>query len=64
MQIDTRYFLDDDRSLTRAPLGEADSAPPLQDFLGGSKTAADIDRNLSVPSPASIWRLPPNFLAP
>ena len=30
---------------------------PLPDFLDGSKTAADIDTKLSIPSPASIWRL-------
>ena len=31
---------------------------PLPDFLDSSKTAADIETKLSVPSPASIWRLP------
>ena len=39
--------------LTRAPLGGANIAP-LPDFLDSSKTAADIDAKLSVPSPASI----------
>ena len=41
--------------------GRAKNAPPLLTFLDRSKTAADIDAKLSVPFPASIWRLPPKF---
>ena len=47
------------RFLTRAPLrsgGGADS-PPVG-FLDSSKTAADIDTDMSVLSSASIWHLP------
>ena len=45
------------------PAGGADSAlpPPLAGFRDSSKTAADIDTKLSVPSPASVWRLPSKF---
>ena len=35
--------------------------PPLPTFHDRSKTAADIDAKLLVPSSASIWRLPPKF---
>ena len=34
--------------------GEANIAPSLPDFPDSSKTAADIDVKLLVPSPASI----------
>ena len=40
--------------LTRAPLGGGANITPLPDFLDSSKTAADVDAKLSVPSPASI----------
>ena len=42
------------RCLTRAPLGGAESAPPLLNFLNNSKTIADIDTKFCVPHPTSI----------
>ena len=41
--------------------GGRKTPPPPLTFLDRSKTAADIDAKLSVPFPASIWRLPPKF---
>ena len=43
------------------PTGGRFCPPPLLDFLDSSKTAADIDVELSLPLPASILRLPPKF---
>ena len=39
----------------------AGSAHPTPEFLDSSKTVADIDIKLSVPSPATSWRLPAKF---
>ena len=47
--------------LAHAPLGGGANIAPLPDFFDSSKTAADIDAKLSVPSPASIWRRPLKF---
>ena len=49
-----------DRHVSTRPArgGGADSASPLPYFLDSSKTAAYLDSKLSVPSPASTWRLP------
>ena len=47
--------------LTRAPLGGGGEYRPLPDILDNSKTAADIDAKLSIPSPASIRRLSLKF---
>ena len=41
--------------------GGADSVLPPLVVLDSSKTAEDIDTKLSIPSPASIWRLPFKF---
>ena len=58
------FFLCELFPLTRAWLRgtEGEKRPlGLPTFLDRSKTAADIDAKLSVPSPASISRLPPKF---
>ena len=47
--------------LTRAPVEAGDILSPIPDFLNRSKMEADIDAKFSVPSPASIWRLPLKF---
>ena len=43
------------------PAGGGGIFCPLSDFLDSLKTAADVNAKLLVPSPPSVYRLPPEF---